>query len=142
LRARSLVELPLVLLAPKRSPITEARQLWEQDKIEETLITFPQADPVQAHFQRELQKRHIDWFCGIEVNSSRLIERYVGIGQGIGVAVAVPGFRPAAGIRVIPLDDFAPVRIGVIWTGKLSPIATQFLAEVEAEAKIVDVAGR
>jgi len=134
-RMRSLIELPLVLLVPKRSRITEARQLWDQDKIEETLISFPQADPVQAHFQRELQKLHVDWFCGIEVNSSRLIECYVAIGQGIGLGVAVPGYQPAAGIRVIPLPDFAPVQVGVVWLGKLSPIAERFLAEVEAEAK-------
>ena len=135
LRMRPLIELPLVLLAPKRSRITEARQLWEQDKIEETLITFSQEDPVQVHFQRELEKRDVEWFCGIEVNSARLIECYVAIGQGIGLAVAPPGFRPAAGIRVIPLLDFAPIKIGVIWSGKLSPIAEQFLEEVEAKAK-------
>jgi len=140
-RMRTLIKLPLVLLAPKRSRITEARQLWEQDKIEETLISFPQADPVQAHFQRELQKRHVDWFCGIEVNSSRLIECYVAIGHGIGLGVAVPGCRPAAGIRVIPLPDFDPIQIGVVWSGKLSPIAERFLAEVEAEAKALAPSG-
>jgi DNA-binding transcriptional LysR family regulator len=133
LRVRSLIELPLVLLVPKKSRITEARQLWEQDKIEETLITFPQEDPIQMHFQRELQKRRIDWFCGIEMNSARLIECYVATGHGIGLAVAVPGFKAASGVRVIPLD-FAPVSIGMVWTGKLSGIARQFLAEVEAEA--------
>ena len=142
LRVRSLLELPLVLLAPKQSRITEARQLWEQDKIEETLITFPREDPVQVQFQRELQKRGVDWFCGIEVSSSRLIECYVGAGHGIGLAVAAPGFRPAKDIRVIPLGDFAPVHIGVVWSGKLSSIAQQFLAEVEAEAKILDSGGR
>jgi DNA-binding transcriptional LysR family regulator len=141
LRVRSLIQLPLVLLVPKRSRISDARQLWEQDKIEETLITFLHEDPVQMHFQRELQKRHVDWFCGIEVNSARLIECYVGAGHGIGLAVAVPGFRPAPGIRVIPLADFAPVNIGVVWSGKLSLIAQQFLAEVEAEAKTLDSSG-
>jgi DNA-binding transcriptional LysR family regulator len=135
LHARALVELPLVLLVPRRSRITDARQLWEKDKIEETLITFPEADPVQAHFQQELQKRKVDWFCGIEVNSARLIECYVGLGQGIGLAVAVPGFRPAAGIRVVELRDFAPIKIGMVWSGKLSGIAGQFLGEVEAEAR-------
>jgi len=139
LRVRSLIELPLVLLVPKQSRITHARQLWDQDKIEETLITFPNTDPIQIHFQRELQKRHIDWFCGIEVNSARLIECYVAIAHGIGLAVAVPSFQPAKGIRVIPLADFPPVNIGMLWSGKLSPIAQQFLAEVEAEAKTLDL---
>jgi hypothetical protein len=81
-----------------------------------------------------LRKRGVDWFCGIEVNSSRLIECYVAFGHGIGLAVAAPGFQTAPGVRAIPLADFAPVRIGAIWSGKLSAIAQQFLAEVEAEA--------
>jgi DNA-binding transcriptional LysR family regulator len=138
LRVRSLARLPLVLLAPKRSRITDARQLWGQDKIEETLITYPREDPVQAHFQRELRKRRVEWYCGIEVNSARLIECYVGAGYGIGLAVAVPEFRPAGGIRAIPLNDFAPVHVGIAWAGNLSPVANTFLGEVEAEAKTIE----
>ena len=47
----------------------------------------------------------------------------------------MPGFQPATGIRVIPLPDFKPVNIGVIWSARLSPIAQHFLAELETEAK-------
>jgi len=142
LRARSLIQLPLVLLVSKRSPIRDANHLWKQDKIEETLITFPQEDAIQLHFQEELRKRRIDWFCGIEVNSSRLIECYVALGQGIGLAVATPGFKPAGGIRVLPLPDFAPVTIGAVWQGRMSPIAEQFLKEVEDEAKSLGASSR
>jgi DNA-binding transcriptional LysR family regulator len=134
-RMRSLLRLPLMLLAPQRSRVASAEELWAQDKIEETLITFPREDPVQAQFQEALNSRHVDWFCGIEVNSARLIECYVRAGHGIGLAVAVPGFRPAKGIRVLPLADFRPVHIGAVWSGNLTPIAEQFLAEVEVEAK-------
>jgi len=134
-RMRSLLRLPLMLLAPQRSRITDAAQLWEQDRIEETLITFPREDPIQAQFADELRKRRLEWYCGIEVNSARLIECYVRAGQGIGLAVVAPGFRPGRGIRALPLGDFAPVNIGVVWAGELSPIARQFLAEVEAAAK-------
>jgi DNA-binding transcriptional LysR family regulator len=137
---RALLELPLILLAPRRCRIESADQLWAQDKIEETLISFPREDPVQAQFQDALRARGVDWFCGIEVNSARLIERYVRAGHGIGLAVAVPAWRPAKDIRVLPLPDFPPVHIGVIWSGKLSPIAEQFLAEVEAEAKYLHAA--
>jgi DNA-binding transcriptional LysR family regulator len=137
-RARSLVRLPLVLLAPKSSRITDAAQLWRQDKIEETLITFPPSDTVQVLFQRELQKRKVEWFAGVEVNSSRLIARYVAAGHGIGLAVASPGFKPGPGTRALPLAGFAPVDIGIVWSGNLSPVAQQFLAEVEAEARVVN----
>jgi DNA-binding transcriptional LysR family regulator len=136
-RVRTLLQLPMVLLAPKRCRIARADELWAQDKIEETLITFPRADPVQAEFEQTLRERGVDWFCGIEVNSARLIERYVRAGHGIGLAVAVPGFKPAKDIRVLPLEDFPPVQIGVVWCGKLSPVAEHFLAEVEAEAVTV-----
>jgi DNA-binding transcriptional LysR family regulator len=140
-RSRALLRLPLMLLAPQRSRIAAAEELWAQDKIEETLITFPREDPVQGQFQEALRARGVDWFCGIEVNSARLIERYVRAGHGIGLAVQTPGFRPAKGIRVLPLEDFPPVQIGVVWSGKLTPVAEQFLAEVEAEAKSLDGRG-
>jgi DNA-binding transcriptional LysR family regulator len=141
-RARALLRLPLVLLAPQRSRIASADELWAQDKIEQTLITFPRADPVQAQFQEALRARGVDWFTGIEVNSSRLIQRYVLAGHGLGLAVAAPDFRPAKGIRVLPLEDFPRVQVGVVWSGKLSPVAEQFMAEVEAEAKSLNAAAQ
>jgi hypothetical protein len=49
----------------------------------------------------------VEWFCGIEVNSARLIERYVAGGYGIGLAVAVPGFKPAQEVRVLELPEFS-----------------------------------
>src|SRR5438128_8330480 len=48
-----------------------------------------------------------------------------------------PGFKPPPGVRVIPLPSFPPVVVGATWAGKLSPIAQQFLAEVEIEATVV-----
>ena len=70
-------------------------------------------------------------------NSTRLIEHYVVNGYGIGATVAIPGFKPPRGVRVIPLPGFPLVVIGAAWAGKLSPIAQQFLAEVETEAGAV-----
>jgi hypothetical protein len=40
-------------------------------------------------------------------------------------------------VRAIPLPGFLPVIVGVAWAGNLSPIAQQFLAEVEIEAGAV-----
>jgi DNA-binding transcriptional LysR family regulator len=121
----------------KRQNITRARQLWSRDKIEETLITFPRREAVQAHFQRGLEQLGVEWFPGIEVNSTRLIDHYVANGYGIGLTVAAPGFNSPPGVRVIPLPGFPPVIVGIAWAGKLSPIAQQFLAEVEIEATVV-----
>lgn len=134
IQVRPLLELPLILLVPKKLRLASAGELWKRDKIEETLITFPRTDAVHLQFQRGLQRLGVEWFCGIEVNSARLIECYVASGYGIGLAVAAPGFKPAPGLRAIPLPDFPPVVIGAAWSGKLSLIAQQVLAELEAEA--------
>src|SRR4029453_5026140 len=132
-----LLELPLILLITKKQNITGARQLWARDKIEETLITFPRGDAVQAHFQHGLEQLGVEWFPGIEVNSTRLIDHYVANGYGIGLTVAAPGFKSPPGVSVIPLPGFPPVIVGIAWARKLSPIAQQFLAEVEIEATVV-----
>jgi DNA-binding transcriptional LysR family regulator len=137
IHSRPLLELPLILLVNKKHHLTTAKQLWSRDKIEETLITFPRGDTVQAHFQRGLDQFGVEWFPGIEVNSTRLIEHYVANGYGIGATVATPGFKPPSGVRVISLPSFPPVVVGAAWAGKLSPIAQQFLAEVEIEASVV-----
>src|SRR4029077_21278171 len=98
-------------------------------------ISFPRTDPVQVHFQRGLERLGVEWFCGIEVNSARLIERYVASGYGIGLVVGVPGFKPAPQLRALPLPQFPPVVVGVAWSGKLSNIARQLFAELETEAE-------
>jgi DNA-binding transcriptional LysR family regulator len=137
IHSRPLLELPLILLVNKKHHLTTAKQLWSRDKIEETLITFPRSDALQTHFQRGLDQFGVEWFPGIEVNSTRLIEHYVVNGYGIGATVATPGFKPPPGVRVISLPSFPPVVVGAAWAGKLSPIAQQFLAEVEIEASVV-----
>ena len=83
----------------------------------------------------------MEWFPGIEVNSARLIECYVAHGYGIGLTVATPGFKTPKGIRALKLPNFPKVMIGAAWTGKLSAIAQQFLAEVEREATSLEKAG-
>ena len=136
IQARPLLELPLILLVHKKSRLARADELWRRDKIEETLIAFPRTDPVHLHFQNGLERLGVEWFCGIEVNSARLIERYVASGYGIGLAVAVPGFKPSPQVRALPLPHFPPVVVGAAWSGKLSNIAQQLLAELETEAQV------
>jgi DNA-binding transcriptional LysR family regulator len=87
IQVRPLLELPLILLVHKKSKLARAEELWKRDKIEETLVSFPRTDPVHAYFQRGLERLGVEWFCGTEVNSARLIERYVASGYGIGLAI-------------------------------------------------------
>src|SRR5262245_32952047 len=135
IQVRPLLELPLVLLIQKKSKLARAGELWKRDKIEETLISFPRTDPVHACFQDGLERLGVDWFCGIEVNSTRLIEHYVASGHGIGLTVAAPGFKPPPQLHALPLSHFSPVVVGVAWSGKLSNIARQLVAELETEAQ-------
>jgi len=119
----------------KKSKLVRAEDLWKRDKIEETLICFSRSDPVHAYFRRGLEQFGVEWFCGIEVTSERLIQHYVTSGYGIGLTVAVPGFKPPSELRALPLSHFPPVVVGVAWSGKLSEIARQLLAELDAEAE-------
>jgi DNA-binding transcriptional LysR family regulator len=136
IQVRPLLELPLILLVHRNSRLARAEELWKRDKIEETLISLPRTDPIHASFQRGLERTGVEWFCGIEVNSARLIERYVAGGYGIGLVVAVPGFSPTQGVRVLELPDFPLVIVGASWSGKLSNISKQLLAELETEAQV------
>ena len=56
-------------------------------------------------------------------------------GYGIGLTVAVPGFKPPPQLRALPLSDFPLVVVGVAWSSKLSEIARQLLAELDVEAE-------
>jgi len=123
IKVRPLLELSLILLVQKKSKLTHAKELWERDNIEETLISFPRTDPVHAHFQRGLERLGVEWFCGIEVTSKRLIEHYVVCGYGISLAVAVPGFKPHPQLRALPLAHFPPVVVGVAWSHRVSNVA-------------------
>ena len=135
LHSVALVELPLVLLVEKGSGISAANQLWERDKIKEPLICLPPAEAICKHFQQGLVRLGVDWFPGMEVSSISLIETYVAGGFGIGVSVHVPQAKLAPNVRMVPLPDFAPVIVGVLWRGKTSSLLQAFLDEFQLRAK-------
>ncbi|MEI6391365.1 MAG: LysR family transcriptional regulator, partial [Verrucomicrobiota bacterium] len=131
LRSVALAELPLVLLVHKSSPVTAADQLWQRDKIEEPLICLPAAEAVCKNFQQGLSRLGVDWFPNIEVSSLDLIETYVANGFGIGLSVQVPKAKLSPNARAVPLPDFAPVILGVMWRGKTSALLQAFLDEMQ-----------
>jgi DNA-binding transcriptional LysR family regulator len=137
-----LVELPLVLLAPKESKITEAAQLWRRDKISETLICLPPDEMVSRHFQQGLAKLGVDWFPGIETSALDLIAIYVAGGFGLGVSVAVPQVKFPRQIRAISLPDFSPVVVGALWRGKAKPLLQACLEEFQSRARALKSGGQ
>ncbi len=129
-----LLELPLVLLASKESKITEAGQLWRQDKISETLICLPPDEMVSRNFQLGLAKMGVDWIPGIETSALDLIAIYVAGGFGLGVSVAIPRVNFPPQIRPVPLPDFPPVVVGALWRGKPKPLLQACLDEFQSRA--------
>ena len=130
-----LLELPLVLLVEKNSKVTSVEQLWERDKIEESLICLPSAEAVCKSFQAGLSRLGVDWFPGIEVSSVDLIETYVAAGFGIGLSLMVPKAKIRPNLRTIPLPGFEPVVMGALWKGKTSALLQAFLDELHVRAK-------
>jgi DNA-binding transcriptional LysR family regulator len=133
--ALPLFKLPLVLLVPKTSKLKSAQELWEQDPIEESLITVPSNEFISRAFQSGLAKLEVDWFSRIEVSSVELVQTYVANGYGIGVTVGVPQMKLHPQVRVLSLDGFEPVKFGALWQGGTNPLLDAFLKIVQATAK-------
>jgi DNA-binding transcriptional LysR family regulator len=135
LTAIPLLELPMVLLVEKSSRITAAADLWQRDKIEESLICLPAFETIPRQFQQGLARLGLDWLPRIEVSSLSLIETYVAYGYGIGLYVDIPRYQYAPKIRVLPLPEFSPVVFGALWCGKKTPIIEAFIQEIKNRIK-------
>jgi DNA-binding transcriptional LysR family regulator len=131
----TLLELPLVLLVGKNSRVKSAEELWQQDRIEESLICLPPTELLSKNFLQRLNQLDVDWFPSIEASSTDLIETYVSKGLGIGLSVAIPQKALPAGVRALPLPGFAPIMIGVLWRGHVTPLLHAFIEESKSRAK-------
>jgi DNA-binding transcriptional LysR family regulator len=137
INSQVLIELPMMLLVPKTSRITDAEQLWKQDPITETLICMPAAEVISRNLQQALSKRGVDWFPGIEVSSLDLIQTYVSNGFGIGIAVQIPGVPIVPGARIVPLPDFPKVAVGALWRGRAAPLIQTFVDLLQQRASVL-----
>ena len=122
-----LLELPMVLLVERNSPIQSAEELWRRDKIDEPLICLPAAESLTKEFLGRLQSLKVEWFPAIEASSAGLIETYVANGLGIGVSVQVPSKPLPKNVRALPLPDFPRAVIGAFWRGKKTALLDAFL---------------
>ena len=135
INAIPMFKLPLVLLLPKRSKLKSAQELWERDRIEETLITVPSNQPICRAFEEGLSKMKVDWFSGIEVSTIEMVQTYVANGSGIGVTVGIPRLKDHPDLTLLPLDGFPPVVFGVLWQGRRTVLLDEFLKSVEKTAR-------
>jgi len=130
-----ILDIPLMLIVPRRSRLQAAGALWARDKIEDALITLPAYEAMCKNFQRGLRRQGVDWFPSIEVSSLKLIEIYVAHGHGIGLFLNIPTVKLSPQVRALPLPDFEPVHFGALWRGRATPVVEAFLACTQDRAR-------
>ena len=126
-----LAKVPLVLLVPQRSAVKSAEELWARKKIAEPLIALPAATILTGNFLRGLKRRGVVWAQTDEAGSIDLITRYVANGDGFGVNIGIDSVVKRRGVRVLPLTDFEPLTMGLVWRGQPSPIVRAAIEEVQ-----------
>ena len=126
-----LVRVPLVLLVPKKSPWKRAADLWKQKKLSLPLIALPPDSSVTRSFFRDLRRLGVSWSQTKEAASMEMVTSYVATGEGLGVNLAIADAIADPGIRVLPLDGFAPMEIGLRWTGEMTPLLRDTILELQ-----------
>jgi DNA-binding transcriptional LysR family regulator len=126
-----LVQLPLVLVVPKRSRFRTINDFFHGNTPLQSLISLPPDEVISKHFHAGLKKLGLGWAPAIEVSSLELIDIYTSLGFGVGVSVAVPGARRKSNLRVLPLRKFSPLTVAALWTGDLSEPTATFLADIK-----------
>lgn len=136
IQCQVLIELPMVLLVPKHSSLRSADALWKLDRITEPLIALPPDEPTCRCFQQELQRRKLEWFPELELNSLDLVARYVAEGFGLGLVILPPGKTAPPGTRALELTGFPKIEYGALWFGTLTPFQQQVLEEIKVMAEV------
>jgi DNA-binding transcriptional LysR family regulator len=126
-----IVRVPLVLLVPKKSPWKRAADLWKQRKLSLPLFALPPDSSVTRSFFRDLRRLDVTWSQTKEAASMEMVTSYVATGEGLGVNLAIADAIADPGIRALPLDGFAPMDIGLRWTGELTPLLRDTILELQ-----------
>ena len=143
LKAVPLMRLPLGLLLPSRHKARCLEDLLEKADVGWSaclpLVGLPAHEEVSQLFQKGIESRDLDWPVAVEVDSLEGVKHFVDCGFGAGMTVMIPGGAIPKGMRVIVLDDFPPLEVGIIYQGSLKPLAKQFLdAAVQKVASLAD----
>lgn len=129
LRCARMLRMPLVLVVPLSAKLKSATELWARDEITEPLVTVPASEAITRLFRAGLQRRRVTWPTAIEASSLELVTKYVERGYGLGVNVALPEILKQTGVRVLPLEGFAPVEVAIFWQGEPTPLIQMVLDE-------------
>ena len=137
LRVVEIITLPLILLAPRASKLKSAKDLWDNGRVQEPLISLGPNELICQQFQRQLVRIGVSWVPKMEMDSLELIEKYVEAGYGFGLSVRLPDRKPLSKARVIELQNFPPVKLGLLHRGDSTgenKVRRAFLEEVQKQA--------
>jgi DNA-binding transcriptional LysR family regulator len=132
-----LLRLPLMLIAPESSTVKRFSAIAKdcEGKISKPLISLSSEHEINRIFHDELIKRKLVWTPKVEVTSLELVTRYTSCGYGYGLTIDAPGVKIPASLRRIALPRFPPLRLGLMFQGKLKPVAELFALEAVTYAK-------
>ena len=117
------------------SKLRSAAALWRRKHIEEVLISPRLDDATSRCFRQGLHRLGVHWDIGMEVNSIELVEAYVANGCGIGISMTVPGRKLPPGLRALPLRDFPPIQIGMLWRRHPSRVVCALMEALRSAAQ-------
>ena len=75
-------------------------------------------------FQKEMIRRNLVWKTAMETSSQDSVSTYVRNRLGAGLAVLTPELQRDSQLRVLPLNGFPSLPIGVFWRGTLGEISS------------------
>ncbi|MBD28209.1 MAG: LysR family transcriptional regulator [Rickettsiales bacterium] len=137
LKTIELLKTPLILIVPENSEFKTFSKITNGDGQinDQPLISLSSEHAINIIFQNELKNRGIDWDPHVEVTSLELVTNYTRRGYGIGLTLDAPGIEIPKGLRKISLRGFPQLKIGILYQGKLKPIAEKFALASVSHAK-------
>jgi DNA-binding transcriptional LysR family regulator len=138
LNSAILFKLPLVLIVPRRFKVKAAAELWRGAAKRETLISLPPDEVMVRQFYSRLKRLGAHWPTGVEVSAMDLIPIYVSLGFGVGLSIKIPRAKIARDLKILPLPNFPPLVVAVLWQKNLSRSNAAFLAQIRQRAQEVE----
>jgi len=130
-----LLELPLVLQVRKASRYKQASEILDSlanESLDEPLISVTATELAPRRFREFLESRSLEWPSRVEVTDLELVEVYVRNGFGIGLGLEIPGDPPPKDLRMLPIRDLSPLRLGAVWQGTPTPVTNALLEALRA----------
>jgi DNA-binding transcriptional LysR family regulator len=101
------------------------------------LISLAPEEVMVKQFHSRLARLGVNWPTRVELSAMDLISIYVLLGFGVGLSVAVPGAKLGRELRFLPLPQFPPLVIAVLWNKNISASSASFVQQIrERAAKI------